>query len=668
VGETPGSASAGARCPACHRTFRTGYQFCPTDGTSLDVDGRDAFLGSTIGDRYEVERLLGVGGFGRVYQVRHVRMSRRFALKLLRDDAAADEKARRRFVREAEAIAHLSHPNVVGVLDVGETEGGTPYLVMELAAGESMAAIVERETPFSRARVLRLFRQILEGLAHAHDQGVVHRDVKPENVLVERAGTEREHARLIDFGLALEPGQASSDRLTTVGMMVGTPAYLSPEQATGDEVDARSDLYSVGVCLYEAMSGMLPFHGTPIELAQQHARVTPSRLAGLHVDRQLEAIAFWLMEKRPADRPHTAHDVIAVLTLLEDDPDAAPALLQKWLAPSGLTSSVRAMWRPLDYATTARVDPPDASYRTPTLADSPSATAGRFSNTVRHWPPTIDQGMNTRRIKLAAGSAPPDAWGRVGTVVNGHLRFRRLIGSGPHGTVYEAVDLRDGRAVAVKVLHHRNDVAGLQREVELAPMFRHPNLVEIHALGRLDDGSLYLVSDLVPGIDLARLAAEGALSERRALRLLRDALRGLEAAHRASVPHGDLKPENLIVRDIGVPDGDVGEVEEPVRVVDLSLARLFRDGVASKVVAAGGACIAPEVASTRIPSIRGDVYALGVVLADLLGMDADAIDMRRVSPEVGFVLWRATQPDAGDRFRDATEMLRSVEVALRVLR
>ncbi len=576
-------------------------------------------------------------------------------------------------MREAEAIARLAHPNVVGVLDVGETAEGVPYLVMELAKGETLGAILAREAPLGRARIVALFRQILEGLAHAHDSGVVHRDVKPDNVLVDDAGTAVERARIIDFGLALETADDAPTRLTTVGLVVGTPAYLSPEQACGDAVDPRADLYSVGVCLYEAIAGTLPFTGTPIELAQQHLRATPSRIVGRHVDRLLEAVAFWLLEKQKADRPRDAREVNDVLGQIEADPEAARARLERWLSSSGLESSERALWRPLDLAATARVDGPEIPYPTGTPVDPPEPTAApRFSQTVRQWPPIIDQGMRTRRHQLAAGSVPPDAWGRVGTVIHDHLRVVRVIGAGPHGTVYEAEDLADGRIVAVKVLHARAEadaraLPSAQREVQMAPAFQHPNLVEMDRLGRLDDGSLYVVSDLVPGIDLGRVAAEGAVSEPRALRFLRDALRGIEPAHRASVPHGDLKPENLIVAGIGVVDDELEGVHEPVRVVDLSLARLFRHGAASKVASEGGPFVAPEVASTGVASLRGDVFSLGVVLADLLGMDADAIDMRKVTPETGFVLWRATQRDARDRFRDATEMLRGVEAALRAL-
>jgi serine/threonine protein kinase len=277
--------------------------------------------------------------------------------------------------------------------------------------------------------------------------------------------------------------------------------------------------------------------------------------------------------------------------------------------------------------------------------------------TARDWPPRGPAPARTRRLgKLAIGSAPPDAWGRVGAIVNQHLRIGRIIGLGPHGTVYEADDLADARKVAVKVLHARlaPEGAATEGEVRLAPVFGHPALIELDALGRLDDGAWYLVSELVTGTDLRTLVAGGPLDEPRALRLVRGALAGLEPAHRAAAAHGDLKPENVIVLE-----GD------EVRVLDLALARLFRRGATSDIAREDSPYVAPEVASTGVATPRGDVFALGAILAELLGVERDTADA--VSRETGFLLWRATQPDPRDRFRDATEMRAAIDVALRVL-
>ena len=277
------------------------------------------------------------------------------------------------------------------------------------------------------------------------------------------------------------------------------------------------------------------------------------------------------------------------------------------------------------------------------------------------------------RPRLAIGSRPPDVSGRVGTIVNGRLRIVRVVGVGPHGTVYEASDLVEERGKALKVLHLRIGaasaaLAGPPREVRLTRPIGHPSVVEAEALGRLDDGSIYLVTELVQGLDLRTLLAEGGMSERRALRFVRDALIGIEAAHRAGIAHGNLKLENLIVSGIGVVDDALDDVDEPVRVLDVALARLFRRGAASELVDTESRCVAPEVSDTRIITARGDVYAIGVALADLLGVDpASALEDQRsgITRETAFVLWRALQRDPRDRFRNATEMRAGVELAIR---
>jgi serine/threonine protein kinase len=658
----------GARCPSCRSWFRGGFRCCPRDGALLIQDGFDPLIGARFADRYEIEGLIGEGSFARVYEARHALLSRRFAVKVLRGDASIDPKHRLRFLREADTAARLRHEHLVGVVDVGETDDGLLYIVMDLVPGVDLASLIETDAPFSSARTLRIFCQLATALAHAHDRGLVHRDLKPANVIVEIVDGAREHARIVDFGLALPDPGAGNDRLTTVGMMVGTPAYVSPEQALGMAIDHRADLYALGACLYEALAGAMPFDGTPVEVVQRHISEVPPRIAARGVDPLLEALAFWLMEKAPHARPPDARAVLDTLTLIEKDPASARARLARWMV-----DDLRTEWRSFDDASTTPMDVPELPCRT----SAPSAPvrpthAKQFSATNRAWPPTIDPRMSDRRAgKLAEGSVPPDAWGRIGTVVNERYELSQVIGVGPHGTVYEAADRSASRRVAIKVLNPtalRLDapVSDTQREVELAKLFGHPNLVEVERLGRLDDGSLYLVSELVTGIDLAKIIAEGPVSERRALRYAAHVLRGLEAAHRMAVAHGDVKPENLIVAGIGVVDDDLEQVDEAVRVLDISLAPMFRRGAAT-TVAGIGAHVAPEVRGSGLTSPRGDVYSVGIVLADLLGLDRANLDVAKVSPDTGFVLWRSTQREARDRYRDATEMLAGVERALRGL-
>jgi eukaryotic-like serine/threonine-protein kinase len=257
---------------------------------------------------------------GRVYRARHARMSRRFAVKVLFGDLSVDSKAQSRFALEAEAASRLDHANLVSVVDFGETDAGLLYLAMDLAEGETLAELVDREGPLPRERVARLVRQLCAGLAHAHDKGLVHRDFKTENVLVS-SDADGDVARIVDFGIAVLLEAAGSGRLTTQGMVLGTPAYMSPEQATAGALDGRTDLFSLGVMLYEMLSGVLPFEGTAVEVARANVTTDPppiaERVPGLAVDAGLEEMASKLMAKLPAERYQSATEVITALDELE---------------------------------------------------------------------------------------------------------------------------------------------------------------------------------------------------------------------------------------------------------------------------------------------------------------------------------------------------------------
>ncbi len=260
--------------------------------------------GHQLGGRYRLLDLLGQGGMGQVWRAHDVALDRQVAVKVL---AAPDvPEARERFLREARAAATLNHPHIVAVHDLG-AEDGRLFLVMELVAGGSL-----REHPQpSIVAAVEIARQLCTALAHAHSHGLVHRDVKPANVLVVAAG-ESPHVKLADLGLAVSAG---ATRLTVEGAIVGTVAYLAPEQAVGRSVDGRADLYSLGVLLYELVTGRLPFAGTPIALVSQHlhAPVVPPRSHRPELDPALEAAILRLLAKDPTQRYATAEEAAAAL-------------------------------------------------------------------------------------------------------------------------------------------------------------------------------------------------------------------------------------------------------------------------------------------------------------------------------------------------------------------
>jgi tRNA A-37 threonylcarbamoyl transferase component Bud32 len=296
---------------------------CPRDGAVLAEVASDPLIGQTLAGRYVIEAALGEGGMGRVYRARHIRMERRFAIKVLHAELSLHGTTVLRFHREAAAISRLSHPNVVGIVDFGELDDGLLYLVMEHVEGRSLRAILRREGALASDRILRLLGQLCDGLAHAHRHGLVHRDFKPDNVLVEDTD-DGERARIVDFGIAAD---LAEHRITTDGLVVGTPHYMAPEQTAGERLDQRSDLYALGVVLYEMTTGVLPFAGAPALVAQMHALMPAPPMAerapGVVVDPLLEALAHRLMAKRPEQRMTSAQEVRRLVRLAASHRDQA---------------------------------------------------------------------------------------------------------------------------------------------------------------------------------------------------------------------------------------------------------------------------------------------------------------------------------------------------------
>lgn len=281
---------------------------------------------------------------GAVYRARHIKVGRKFAIKVLHESLTNHPKLVMRFEREAELAGRLDHPNVVGVVDVGVTDDGMHYLVMEFAPGQSLATLVGE--PMATERVLELARQLCDGLQHAHDMGLIHRDFKPDNVIVERDAIRGEHARIVDFGVAILRDDAGRDadadrRYTTKGVVVGTPHYMAPEQARGGEIDHRVDLFALGLVCYELLTGKLPFEGDGVEIARANlSTATPPmgvRVPTARVDPILEAIVAALLEKDSADRPPTARAARELFDLY--DRDRAACALRLGLAVPQLRTS-----------------------------------------------------------------------------------------------------------------------------------------------------------------------------------------------------------------------------------------------------------------------------------------------------------------------------------------
>ncbi|ACY18273.1 serine/threonine-protein kinase [Haliangium ochraceum] len=291
----------------------------------------DTMLYRNIADRYVIESRIGQGGMGFVYRARHLRLGRTFAVKVLRHSFETNSKMRSRFIHEAEIIGGLYHPNLVSVVDFGESDEGFLYLVMDYIDGRSLAEIIEDQGALDRERIIQIMKQLCEGLAYAHEQGLIHRDFKPSNILLsDRGGVE--HAHIVDFGLALTLESLADSRMTTAGFVLGTPRYMAPEQsAEGGEIDHRVDLFSLGLVLYEMLAGVPPFEGSAVDVARKNLSSDPPQISrrkpNLEVDPGLEAIAFRLLAKNPDQRYQNAKEVLAELKLLEDNKEPLAAKL-----------------------------------------------------------------------------------------------------------------------------------------------------------------------------------------------------------------------------------------------------------------------------------------------------------------------------------------------------
>jgi serine/threonine-protein kinase len=296
-------------------------------GKRADIDPEDPaqLIGQVIDGRYRLTSLVGRGGMGAVFLAEHVTIRRPVAVKLLVPSLAAIPELARRFQREAFAIGRIDHPNCVTVLDFGKLETGSLFLVMEYLNGRSLAEAIEDEERMAGRRALHILRHVLRGLGHAHHAGIVHRDVKPENVILVDHDGVPDFAKILDFGIARVIGQTPPDmmeegeeRLTQAGIAFGTPAYLSPEQAIGDPVDPRADLYSATVMLFEMIAGKPPFYSSDkLELLGMHATRPPPRLRDIQPDLVvppiLEALIATGLSKRPSDRFTDAEEYIGAI-------------------------------------------------------------------------------------------------------------------------------------------------------------------------------------------------------------------------------------------------------------------------------------------------------------------------------------------------------------------
>ncbi|MHB8876827.1 MAG: serine/threonine-protein kinase, partial [Myxococcaceae bacterium] len=504
---------------------------------------------------YEIVRKLADGGPAEVFLARPAGGGGEVVLKVMRSALASDETAVGRFLDEAAVCRRLEHPNVVRHLDAGRLPDGRVYLVTEYLEGEDLETRLRQQGPIEPAALVRLAGPLCEALDYVHSHGVVHRDLKPDNVFL-AGGLEAFRPKLLDFGLAGFAGPKSVR--TATGVTVATPEYMPPECIDGKKADARSDLYSLGVLFYEALTGSPPFVSPNYgELLLKHLheepRPLPSRCA--HLSPAIRRC----LAKNPADRFARASEVAAALAA------GVPVILAG------------------------------------TLVSSHGGAEG---------------------APLCAGEGPLEG------EVLGPYRVVRVIGEGAMGKVLLARHTRLGRQVAIKLLkpEHAGNKELVQRffqEARSVNAINHEHIVEIFDfVEELEPGTgrprIYCVMELLAGVSLSQLLRDEKLSIRRVAAIAGQICGALEAAHRVGVVHRDIKPDNIfLTQRSGMLDF--------VKVLDFGVAKLTaaledapKLGTMAGTIIGTPTYMSPEQACGAGADARSDIYAVGVVLYELL--------------------------------------------------
>jgi serine/threonine-protein kinase len=394
----------------------------------------DPYVGREIAGQFRVLEKIGSGGMGAVYKAEQPEMRRFVAIKILHARYLSRQDLVTRFKREARAMSHLSHPNTARVFLYGQLDDGSCYFVMEYLEGKNLAQTVRREGPMDPLRAIHIMIQTCGALEEAHRNGIVHRDLKPENIFLTAQGGIEDFPKVLDFGLAkvserqMRPGSLI---LTQEGMVFGTPEFMSPEQARGETLDGRSDIYSLGVILYELLTGKLPFDAKqPMEFIQKHIKERPMTLAERAPDRTfppgLEAVLMRAIAKKPEDRFASAAEFANALKMVASGNVGSGA--RPLPGPDGLGSSETG-WRGAD----SQAPTPD---QTPIAggAASPSPHHGSPQPSPHHLSPAHHPSPYASAHHPAAGGAiaapPPATPSRMPWVVLGVGTVLALLGVG----------------------------------------------------------------------------------------------------------------------------------------------------------------------------------------------------------------------------------------------
>jgi eukaryotic-like serine/threonine-protein kinase len=320
----PARDAAERRCSVCATPYTGGERFCPLDGGAVVEAGSagDPLIGRTIGGRYFIRRQIARGGMGAVYEAEHVGLDKRVAVKFILDRFGDDREALHRFHREARTASRIGHANIVDITDIGEAEDGRSFLVMEYLEGSDLGQVLRETGRMEPSRAVHIVEQVLRGLAAAHAEGIIHRDMKPANVFLTERGGVSDFVKIMDFGISkVVAARGERVRLTDTGVAMGTPIYMAPEQAEArQDLDHRVDIYAVGVMLYEMLAGTPPFNaGSYVAMVQLHvsAAVPPLGERRPDLPRELVRAVHRALEKEPDRRFRDALEFAGALPSVE---------------------------------------------------------------------------------------------------------------------------------------------------------------------------------------------------------------------------------------------------------------------------------------------------------------------------------------------------------------
>ena len=360
-------------CSQCRAPYPEGERFCPRDGCAIvestDDDAQDPLIGRTIADRYLIRGRIGQGGMGVVYEGDHIALDKRVAIKFILDKFTTDQEVVARFHREARTASRIGHENIIDITDIGQIEGeDRSFIVMEYLEGIDLAELLRGQRALPPRRAVYIINQVLRGLAAAHEKGIIHRDMKPENVFLTKRENAPDFVKIMDFGISkIIDAHDSKVRLTETGAVVGTPVYMAPEQARADEsIDHRADIYAAGVMFHEMLCGQPPFTAPSyLQLVTQHLFDTPPPLRSIRPDLPpiLEQVVLRALEKDPGARYATARVFAEALPPVEAF--SGP----EWNAPTTLSGA----------AVNASAQVPGGAFAAPTTHPAPSAPRKRSS-------------------------------------------------------------------------------------------------------------------------------------------------------------------------------------------------------------------------------------------------------------------------------------------------